>query len=152
MTEPGANPYAPPRSAVADEAPAEASVPARLPFALLLIPLRWLLSLALLGWGVWRLLYLKQIWQAAVNDAIINPAYSPWPWLGVELSVVAVAVLLALRSRWVFVPLLLHVVQITRQLYPYPGESFSGLAYLFWSADLLVFGFCALLWLRRGLR
>lgn len=154
MTEPTLNPYAAPQAAVADIADAAPSArtaaSATLPVVLIL---RWLLSAALLGLGLLRLLSLAKNWHFYTDSMIIDPAYNPWPWLAVELCVVAVGALLAWRSRWVFVPLFLHIALFARQIYfTRGGAGVPGLAYGIWALELLVFGFCAWLWLRRGLR
>ncbi|MFG6488733.1 hypothetical protein ACG04R_18755 [Roseateles sp. BYS78W] len=149
MTEPAPNPYAAPQSDVVDAAPV-AAVPARLPVTLLL---RWLLAAVLVALGLWRSLGLISNWRYFTDSMVIDPAYNPWPWLALELFVVLTGALLAWRSRWVFVPWLLHVGLFARQIVVMSGGAgVPGTAYEVWAAELLVFGFCAWLWLRRGLR
>jgi hypothetical protein len=151
MTEPTLNPYAPPQADVADAAPgAVIAASAKLPVVLIM---RWLLSAALVGLGLLRLLNLAANWRFYTDGMIIDPAYNPWPWLVVELCVVATGALLAWRSRWVFVPLFLHIGLFARQIFiTWGGVGVPGLAYEIWAMELLVFGFCAWLWLRRGLK
>ncbi len=148
MAEPDSNRYAPPQSAVADEA--AAATPAAFPAAFIL---RWLLAVALVVHGLLRTLGLVLNWRYFADSMIIDPSYNPWPWLALELSVVATGVLLARRSVWLFAPLLLHVGLFLRQVYPeLSRSSIGGYIYLNWAGELLVFGFCAWLLLRRGLK
>jgi len=144
------NRYAAPRAEVGDPAlagaAATAATAARLPVVLLL---RWLVSALLLGFGAWRVWALVANWRFYADSAIIQPAYNPWPRLALELCMVAAGALLALRSRWVFVPLALHVVLFT---WHFAGLRLHVEAVPIWALELQVFCFCAWLWLRRALR
>lgn len=148
MTE---NRYAAPGADVADagtgDAPAMSTAP---PFALLL---RWLLAVGLVVLGLWRSLGLVSNWRFLTDSMIIDPLYNPWPLLATELCVLAAGVLLGRRSQWVFLPLLLHVALFARlTLADQSGLAVSWVSYQVWAAELLVFGFSAWLWLRRGLK
>ncbi len=151
MTEPRLNPYAAPQAEVTDITTQMATgASARLPVMLLM---RWLLSAALLLLGLWRVAILAMNWRFFTDSMIIDPAYSPYPWLALELLVVSTGALLAWRSRWVFVPLLLHIGLFARQIVAGRGAArVPGDAYVIWALELLVFGFCAWLWLRRSLK
>ena len=124
--------------------------PSKFPVVLVL---RWLLSAALVALGLWRTSLLAMNWAFFAERVVIDPAYNPVPWLVVELCVVAVGLLLAIRSKWVFAPLLVHIGLFSRQLYV--GRGNSGIpagAYEVWAAEILVFGFCTWLWLRQRLK
>lgn len=151
VSEPSVNPYAPPKAAVADAGPADSSAASvRLPVVLLM---RWLLAAMLIVLGLWRTLVLVSNWRFFTDSMIIDPLYNPWPFLVQELCVAATGGLLGRRSRWVFVPLLLHVALFARQTFAdRSGAAITGLTYEVWAAQLLVFGFCAWLGLRRGLK
>ncbi len=150
MSAPATNRYAAPGVDVADVAdpaqPAAVVAPARLPVLMLL---RWLVSALLLGFGAWRAWALVANWRFYTDSMIILPVYNPWPRLALELCMLATGALLALRSHWVFVPLLLHVALFTWRFVglPIPVEAVG-----IWALELQVFCFCAWLWLRRSLR
>jgi len=151
VTEPAANPYAAPKAPVADMRPAHPA-PKSTGFPAVLI-LRWLLSAMLVALGLWRTLVLVSNWRFFTDSMIIDPLYNPWPFLAQELCVAATGALLGRRSQWLFLPLLLHVALFARQTFAdRSGVAITGLTYEVWTAELLVFGFCAWLWLRRALK
>ena len=114
---------------------------------------RWILSGVLVGIGAWRVFTLIMNWSYWNERIVIDAAYSPIPWLAVECCVVVVGLLLAIRSKWVFVPLLAHIALFARQLYVGLGDSPPpSMAYAIWAAELTVFAYCAWLWLERKLK
>jgi hypothetical protein len=126
----------------------------RLPVALLF---RWSLSGALILVGVWHLFLLLRSWSYWSERIVIDAAYSPYPWLIVELCVLLAGILLAIRSRWVFVPVLIHIALFARQMHVGGGFSFSGASIPFeifqvWFIEAVVLGECIRLWSKRGLR
>jgi hypothetical protein len=126
----------------------------RLPVALLF---RWLLSAALILLGTWHLFLLLRSWSYWSERVVIDAAYSPYPWLLVEFCVLFAGVLLAIRSRWVFIPVLLHIALFARQMHVGGGFSFSGASIPFeifqvWFIEAVVLGECIRLWSKRGLR
>lgn len=150
MNDPVHHRYAAPAAEVADVGTAAGPGPqARLPVALVA---RWLLAALLLVLGLRRLAALAANWRVYIDRMIIDPTYSPYPWLAVELCLLATGVLLAWRSRWVFVPLLLHAVLFARQVPASGPGRLPAEVHGIWAAELLVFGCCAWLWLRRGLK
>ena len=82
----------------------------------------------------------------------------PVPWLAIELCIPVAAVLLALRSKWVFVPVVLHCILVARQLYLAKlfeyglFKSPPAEILLIWGGELGVLAFCLWLSLRRRLR
>lgn len=69
---------------------------AKFPFGLIL---RWLLSRALIIIGVLHLIRLGNSWSYWSEMVIIDSAYSPYPWLIVELCVLVTGLLLLIRSK-----------------------------------------------------
>jgi hypothetical protein len=115
---------------------------------------RWFLSAILVLVGAWRLFSLFSSWSYWAERTIIDAAYSPWGWLRVELCIPISGVLLALRSRWVFVPVIIHIVLFLKQMYV--GRlHWSAVPYEvieIWFFEALVLSQCIWLWLKRGLR
>lgn len=114
---------------------------------------RWAMVAVLIAIGVQRLWLLLGNWSYWTERVVIDPAYSPYPWLVVELSVLAVAALLWLRSKWVFLPIALHIGLFARQLYVgLAGQPIPWGAFEVWAGEMLVLGFCIWLLILRRLR
>jgi len=121
-------------------------------FPMLLI-IRWAMVAALVIIGFQHLFILVSSWSYWTERMVIDPTYSPYPWLFIELSVLAVAALLWLRSKWVFVPIALHIGLFARQLYAgLAGRSIPWQALEVWAAEEIVLGFCLWLLISRKLR
>ena len=120
------------------------------PFSLVF---RWLVSAVLVLLGLWRTFMLVRLWSYWTDRTIIDATYSPYPWLVVELSVLAAGVLLAVRSKWVFIPVILHIVIFARQLIVGLGSASLFVdIYAIWCAELITLAFCAWLWVKGRLR
>jgi hypothetical protein len=120
------------------------------PFAMIL---RWVISGGLVVIGLWRLFLLINSWSYWSDRAIIDMAYSPYPWLLVEMCVAAAGVLLYIRSKWVFAAVLGHVLLFNGQLcMGLNGAPLPLIAYEIWACEALVLWFCASLLLAHRLR
>ncbi len=124
--------------------------PAELPQFPYLLVGRWLIAATLLFFGVRHLITLIQNWSFWTEQAVIDPAYSPYPWLALELCILAAGILLFLRSKWVFMPVILHILLFGKQMWPeIKGGDIPVAVYGFWTVELLVLCFCFFLW-RKG--
>jgi hypothetical protein len=114
---------------------------AKFPFGLIL---RWLLSGALIIIGVLHLIRLGSSWSYWSEMVIIDSAYSPYPWLIVELCVLVTGLLLLIRSKWVFISITLHIAIFARQLLvslKSPSEISPEMMEI-WFAELVTLAFC----------
>jgi len=124
-------------------APAASSQSAKFPFTYVL---RWLLAVTLVAVGLWRLSILIGSWAYWSDRTIIASAYNPYPWLVVELCVLLAGVLLAIRSRWVFIPVIVHIILFARQLMVGLGAAKIPIeAFEVWVSQIVVLSFCIFL-------
>jgi hypothetical protein len=142
--------YKPPQTHVTDVRAEGASTRSSFPAALVL---RWLIGVSLLLYGLYRLALVATYWQAAADRAVIDIAADPRAWLIVWLGVLCTGALMLFRSKWLFVPLLAHVVVYSRQvLMVVSWATAPAIVMFFWAAQLLVFGFAAWLFLEGRLK
>jgi len=145
------NPYHPPAAELerAEEA-LQRRRPVKFPFAMVF---RWLLGAGLAVYGLLRFLNVLARWTELADRTIIDHSYSPYLWLGIEASLFATGALLLARSRWIFLPLLLHVTLSACRSFGF-GHAvvIANHDYLNWSGEIAVLGFSLWLLLNRRLR
>jgi len=103
--------------------------------------------------GLLRFLNVLARWTELADRTIIDHSYSPYLWLGIEASLFATGALLLARSRWIFLPLLLHVTLSACRSFGF-GHAvvIANHDYLNWSGEIAVLGFSLWLLLNRRLR
>ncbi len=88
-----------------------------------------------------------------VSEMVYGPEYSPYPWLAIELCVLAAGLLLFFRSKWVFLPVLLHAAVFSwRILSELKGVPLPPVVYVYWCCHTLLLAFCLFLLSRGRLR
>jgi len=94
--------------------------------------LRWIVSVCLMVYSAERIRQLVLGWSFLADRTIIVPAYNPYFLLLLNISSLIVAMLLLLRSKWVFVPLVCYSATFLLQVFRL--ELWKGLP-----GDLLIF-------------
>ena len=144
------DPYAPPKSEVAGID--LRAVPRRLPFPWALV-LAWIVGGAITLHATFAAYSVAIGWEHLSDLAIIDPSMNPSPLVLVLAAKLATGILIVLRRRWLFVPLLLWLggflyLMLVRVKVPLLSGAFAlGFAEL-----LAILGLCACLAIFRRLR
>lgn len=107
------NPYEAPKAKMAPAI--ELAAPSvKFPYPLLV---RWILAAILVAVGFSSLINLALAWNYVANSSVFDPAFRPYRWLAIDSCVPVAGILLAMRSRWVYVPIFLHCGLFGRMIY-----------------------------------
>jgi hypothetical protein len=147
------NPYRSPESDLVmtpSKAPASNAKKVRFPF---LLVLRWVVAAYCCIEGGIHLFNLSRNWEVMLDRSIISKAYSPYPWLFASISMVLIGVLLARRSRWVFIPILANIGIFNWGFFVLLGGNWlSPIVLINWVVQSLTLAIATLLWSKRMLK
>ncbi|MBC3882874.1 hypothetical protein H8K35_15880 [Undibacterium sp. LX40W] len=118
-----------------------------------LFVLRWILAAYCCIDGSIHMFNLARNWEMMVDRSIISVGYSPYPWLFAAISMVLMGVLLARRSRWVFIPTLAHIAIFNWGFFVLLGGSWLSPTILInWLVQSLTLTMATLMWSKRMLK